>query len=83
MVRSRTRPINQLRAILLKRGTEAPQGRRKLEERLPKILDDAKNGLWLRMRELLSKLRSEWEDLDRRILEIDKKLLAEAKGYDA
>lgn len=83
LVRSRTRLINQLRAMLLERGNVAPQGRRKLEERPPEILEDADNGLWPRARELLSELRAEWEDLDHWILDVDEQLLAEVKGNDA
>ena len=59
LVRSRTRLINQLQPILLKRGIAAPQGRRKLEQRLPEILQDVDNGLWPRVRELLAELRAE------------------------
>ena len=83
LVRSRTGLINQLRAILLERGIAAPQGRRKLEQRLPEILDDADHGLWPRVRELLAELRAEWQELDRRVPDIDAELLAEAKGNDA
>ncbi len=45
LVCARTRLINQLRGILLERGITAPQGKRKLAERLPEILEDAENGL--------------------------------------
>ena len=83
LVRSRTRLINQLRAILLERGIAAPQGRRKLEQRLPEIPDDADNGLWPRVPELLAELRAEWQELDRRVPDIDAELLVEAKGNDA
>ncbi len=83
LVRSRTSLINQLRAILLERGIPVPQGRRKLQERLPEILEDADNGLWPRIRELITELRAEWAELDRRILAIDEELAAEAKANEA
>ena len=71
-------------AILLERGTAAPQGRRKLELRLPEMIrQDADNGLWPRVHELLGELCAEWQELDHRILDIGEKLLAEAKGNDA
>jgi transposase len=40
LVARRTALINQVRALLLERGIAMPQGRRKLEQRLPEILAD-------------------------------------------
>ena len=76
-------PDQPIAMILLERGTAAAQGRHKLEERLPEILEDADNGLWPRVRELLAELRAEWKELERRILDIAEELLAEAKNSDA
>ena len=41
LVGERTALLNQLRAVLLERGITAPQGRRKLEQALAALLDEA------------------------------------------
>src|ERR671916_658304 len=71
LVGERTALLNQLRAILLERGFTAPQGRRKLEQALAGLLDDADGGDWRaalspRIRALLGEMREEWAGLDRR-----------------
>ena len=59
--------INQLRAILLERGTIFPVGRRKLELGINEMLADEKTTLSPRLRQLLDELRAEWRNLDARI----------------
>ena len=44
LVGERTALINQMRAILLERGSTAPQGRRKLEQHLAATLDGDSDG---------------------------------------
>ena len=44
LVGERTALLNQLRAVLLERGITAPQGRRKLEQALTALLDEAGEG---------------------------------------
>lgn len=68
---------------MLERRTAAPHDRRKLDDRLPQILEDAGSGLRRRVRELLAELRAEWEELVHRILDIDEELLVGARGDDA
>lgn len=60
----RTAVVNQMRALLLERGIVIPVGRELFARRLPKILEDAENGLSARLRELLSRLRRRWLLLD-------------------
>jgi transposase len=88
LVGERTALVNQLRAILLERGFTAPQGRRKLEQALAGLLDDAdgedgRAALSPRIRALLGEMREEWAGLDRRIGAFDDEFAARAKADDA
>jgi transposase len=67
LVAERTNLINQLRAILLERGTIFPVGRRKLELGIDGMLADEHTTLSPRLRQLVSELRGEWRELDARI----------------
>lgn len=71
LVGERTALINQLRAVLLERGTVVPQGRRKLEVYLEVLLGEDKAQLSPRVRLLVEDLRAEWRELDRRISAFD------------
>lgn len=70
----RTAAVNQMRALLLEHGIVVPVGRALFSRRLPGILEDAQNGLSMRMRELLEKLRQRWRLLDSEISELTKML---------
>jgi transposase len=83
LVARRTALINQVRALLLERGIAMPQGRRKLEQRLPEILADETAGLSPRMRHLVADLQAEWRALDRRIAELDAEFVAYARQDEA
>ena len=64
--------INQLRAILLERGIVAPQGKRKLKHFLVNLMDEhGKPGLSPRMITLVTDVRAQWAELDRRIAAFD------------
>jgi transposase len=81
LVGERTALINQLRAILLERGTVVPQGRRKLEQHLATMLDGESDGtLSPRIQQLISDMWSEWRELDRRIVEFDNEFAARARS---
>ena len=81
LVGERTALINQLRAILLERGTVVPQGRRKLEQHLATMLDDESDcTLSPRVQRLISDMWSEWRELDRRIAEFDNEFAARARS---
>ncbi|MFV0644779.1 MAG: IS110 family transposase [Sphingomonadaceae bacterium] len=67
LVAERRNLINQLRAILLERGTTFPVGRRKLELGINALLAEEDSTLSSRIRQLVSELRSEWLGLDTRI----------------
>ena len=90
LVGERTALLNQLRAVLLERGITAPQGRRKLEQALEALLDEAgaEDGraaaaLSPRVLALLEDMRAEWAGLDRRIGAFDDEFAARAKADDA
>ena len=71
LVGERTALINQLRALLLERGTIVPQGRRKLELYLEALLAEEKVALSPRTRILVEDMRAEWREIDRRISDFD------------
>ncbi|MFZ0495242.1 MAG: IS110 family transposase [Methylocella sp.] len=84
LVGERTALINQLRAILLERGTVIAQGRRNLERELDAMLRE-EQGLAVspRLRMLIEDMREEWRVLDRRIAAFDDEFAAHAKSDDA
>jgi transposase len=60
----RTAVVNQMRALLLEHGIVVPVGRALFAVRLPTILEHAENGLSVRFRELIARLRRRWLALD-------------------
>jgi transposase len=56
--------VNQMRALLLEHGIVVPIGRALFARRLPKIMEDAENGLSVRLRGLIDRLRQRWLLLD-------------------
>lgn len=79
LVNSRTRLINQMRAILLERGITVAKGRRALAVALEPLLDSEDTGLSSRMRMLLADMRVEWEALDTRIATLDREFVETAR----
>ena len=75
----RTALINQLRAVLLKRGIVMPQGRCKLERHVDALLAEEEIRFSPRARLLIEDLRVEWRELDRRISAFDDKFAAQAR----
>jgi transposase len=83
LVGERTALINQLRAILLERGSTVPQGRRRLEQYLATMSDpEGDSSLSPRMRRLIEDMRAEWLEMDRRIATFDNEFAACAR-HDA
>jgi transposase len=72
LVGARTTLTNQLRAILLERGTVIAQRRHKLEQAVDALLADPTFLAGSRIRRLLADMRQEWIDLDRRIEALDR-----------
>src|SRR5579872_5097244 len=64
LVGERTALLNQLRALLLERGTVIPKGRRKLEQHFDAMLSAPDwPGVAPRIRRLLQDMRAEWQAL--------------------
>ena len=78
-VARRTSVINQMRGLLLERGTTFRKGRRHAEASLPGILEDADNHLSGLLRMLLAQLQGELRQLQSQIDEADA-LIAKAAG---
>lgn len=70
LITERTAVVNQMRALLLENGLAIPVGRALFARRLPEILEDAENGLSIRLRALLDRLRRRWRTLDVEIDEV-------------
>lgn len=83
LVGARTTLINQIRAILLERGLVAPQGRRKLEQRLDEWLGQEGLPISSRIRSLIEDMRSEWAELDRRIEAFDHEFASHLRTNEA
>jgi transposase len=73
-VAERTAIVNQMRAFLLERGITVPVGRTVFARRIGEILEDAENGVSVRMRELLHRLRQRWVLLDTEIKQLTDEL---------
>ena len=80
LVGERTALINQLRALLLERGTTVPQGRRKLEVFLDQAFSEHAIPVSERLLQLIKDIRLEWRTLDRRIEAFDREFVAYARG---
>lgn len=73
-VARRTAQANQIRGLLLEYGIEIPVGRANVNKRLPRILEDAGNGLSELFREELFQLWQELLHLDERVARYDEKI---------
>lgn len=83
LVGARTALTNQMRALLLERGTTFAQGRRKFETALDAMLADEERLPQGRIRQLLVDMREEWAELDRRIEALDQEFSALARSDPA
>jgi transposase len=81
LVSERTSLINQLRAILLERGSVAPQGKKKLKRYLATMEHDVCS-LSLRIRTLVADMLAQWRELDRRIADFDAESVSWAREND-
>lgn len=84
LVAERTALINQMRALLLERGIVLPQRRRALAAWVDAPREaDAPDCLSPRIRLLVSDMRAEWVELDRRIAAFDEEFAATARQDEA
>lgn len=82
LITERTAIVNQMRALLLENGIVVPPGRNLFARELPNILEDAENGLTVRLRALIDRLRNRWRLLDVEIDEVTELLKGYAKQSD-
>ena len=64
VIQRRTAVINQIRAFLLERGMVFAKSPIRLREAIPTVLENAKENLPPRMRNLIAMMWSEWKDLE-------------------
>lgn len=77
-VKQRTEVINETRAALLEEGITIAQGISKVRSQLPRILEDAENGLNAMTRALINDLYEYIKELDERVKGYDSQILAQA-----
>ena len=73
-VKRKTAMGNEIRGLLMEYGIIAPKGIEKLKKKVPRILEDADNGLTLEFRELLQELYDELSSCFERVEGYDKKI---------
>ena len=71
---NRTAQVNQIRGLLGEFGIVVPTGVARLRREMPRILEDAENGLPSLAREVLAGLLEQFRELDRRIPQYDCKI---------
>lgn len=74
VVGQRTALVNQIRGLLGEFGLVVPQGITRLRAQLPRLLEDAENGLPSLAREVLAGLLEQLRELDRHVQRYDLKL---------
>lgn len=79
-VRQRTATVNQTRALLLEQGLTIPKLIGNFRRQIPRILEDAENGLSPRLRVLVDQLLHQVHELDARIDALTSELTACAQS---
>ncbi len=82
VVANRTAQVNQIRGLLGEFGLVVPKGVARLRRELPRILEDAENGLPALAREVLAGLLDQFHDFDRRITAYDRQIRALAEASE-
>ncbi|MCC2654609.1 MAG: transposase [Microvirga sp.] len=83
LVGERTALINQMRSLLLERGIVLPRRQQVLADWADEVLMEDAAGLSPRIVLLLTDMRAEWRELDRRIRMFDDEFVADARQDDA
>jgi transposase len=83
LIKNRTALVNQARGLLMEYGIVLPQGIARLRKGLPRVIEEADNGLSLRFRDLLQSLQSELTSLDARIAEVTRQLTGMSHELEA
>src|SRR6202165_5813498 len=74
-VKARTAQGNQIRGLLAEFGIVIPKGIGHIAKRLPEILEDGENGLLGMMRELLQRLGTNLQDMDKQVRELERQIV--------
>ena len=74
VVSQRTALVNQIRGLLQELGIVIPKGRRNVNQYLPRILEDAENGLSGLFREALHGLYRDLSHFDQRVADYDDRI---------
>jgi len=82
-VGQRTAQVNQIRGLLGEFGVVVPQGIGKLREQLPRILEDAENGLGDLARQLLSDLLGQLRHVDEQVEHYERQIRQLARSSAA
>lgn len=83
LVGQRTTLINQLRGLLQEYGIVLAQGKEKLRNQLPDILEDAENELSMAARACFQQMLNEWIHLDECIAGHERGIRRQCKGTQA
>ena len=83
LIRDRGAKANQLRGLAYEYGLVAPREIAALRVAVPAWLEDASNGLTVRLRALLSGLYADLRALDERVRELDKEIRAIGRENEA
>jgi transposase len=75
--------VNQIRGLLVEYGLVVPQGIYRLRKQLPRIVEDAENGLTMPFRDMLQSLSTELSDLDGRIAEATNRITRQSREREA
>jgi len=73
-VHARSAQANQIRGLLLEFGLTIPQGIRHIYERVPELIEDARNELPGRFRLLADRLLQHLKELDRHVRELEREI---------
>ncbi|WP_420909784.1 IS110 family transposase [Acidiferrobacter thiooxydans] len=82
VVANRTAQVNQIRGLLGEFGLTVPQGVASLRTHLPRLLEDAENGLPMLAHEVLAGLLTQLHTLDQDIAQYDAKIRALAQASE-
>ena len=83
LVKQRTAFVNHIRGLLVEYGLVVPQGIYRLRKQLPRIVEDAENGLTMPFRDMLQSLSTELSDLDGRIAEATNRITRQSREREA
>ncbi|WP_297447069.1 IS110 family transposase [Acidiferrobacter sp.] len=75
-VKARTAQGNQIRGLLSEFGLVIPQGIASITKQIPRILEDAENGLPDTLRALIARLAAHLQELDRQVHELEAQIQA-------